>query len=103
MVKLDEAENAALNEFLTILDEQQVPPTPLLLSDRIHRRLEGQIIVPVSVKGMAPSLSLALLMGHKSEQVYKHTACRIVLAQCPDEDPEQAMYVWGGRSWQALP
>jgi len=103
VVKLDDAENAALNEFLTILDEQRFAPKPLLLSDRIHRMLEGQIVVPVSVKGMAPSLSLALLMGHKSEQVYKHTACRMILAQCPDKDPGKAMYVWGGRNWQALP
>jgi hypothetical protein len=103
VVKLDDAENAAVNEFLTILDEQRFAPKPLLLSNRIHRTLEGQIVVPVSLKGMAPSLSLALLMGQKSEQLYKQTTCRLVLAQCPDEDPEKAMYVWGGRNWQALP
>jgi len=102
VVKLDDAEKAALNEFLSILDEQRVAPKPLLLSDRIHRTLEGQIVVPVSIKGMTPSLSLALLMGHKSEQVYKQTACRVVLAQCPDEDRDNAIYVWGGRNWQAL-
>ncbi len=103
MVNLDDAENAAVNEFLTILDEQRFEPKPLLLSKRIHRTVEGQIVVPVSVKGMAPSLSLAILMEHKSEQLYKHTACRVVLAQCPVEDPEKAMYVWGGRDWQAIP
>jgi len=102
-LKLDEVENAAVHEFLTILDEQRFAPKPLLIPNRIHRTLEGQIVVPVSLKGMAPSLSLALLMGHKSEQLYKQTACRVVLAQCPDEDPAKAMYVWGGREWQALP
>lgn len=102
VVKLDDAEKAGLNEFLSILDEQQFSPKPLLLSDRIHRTLEGQIVVPVSIKGMAPSLSLALLMGHKSEQVYKQTACRVILAQCPEEDQDNAMYVWGEHNWQAL-
>ena len=100
---LDDAENAAVNEFVTILDEQQFEPKPLLLPNRIHRTLEGQIVVPVSLKGKAPSLSLALLMAHKSEQLYKHSTCRIVLAQCPVEDVEKAMYVWGGRNWQTLP
>lgn len=103
VAELDDVENAAVNEFLTILDEQRVEPKPLLLSKRIHWTVEGQIVVPVSVEGMAPSLSLALLMGHKSEQLYKHTACRVVLAQCPVEDPKKGMYVWGGRDWQALP
>jgi hypothetical protein len=103
VAKLDEVEIAAVNGFLTILGEQRLEPKPLLLSERIHRTVEGQIVVPVSVKGMAPSLSLALLMGHKSEQLYKHTACRVVLAQCPVEDPEKAMDVWGGRDWRALP
>ena len=102
VVKLDDAEKAGLNEFLSILDEQNFSPKPLLLSDRIHRTLEGQIVVPVSIKGMAPSLSLALLMGHKSEQVYKQTACRVILAQCPEEDRDHGMYVWGGRNWQTL-
>ncbi|MDH4194166.1 MAG: hypothetical protein OEY80_03980 [Nitrospirota bacterium] len=102
VVKLDDAEKAGLNEFLSILDEQPFAPKPLLLSDRIHRTVEGQIVVPVSIKGMAPSLSLALLMGHKSEQVYKQTACRVILAQCPEKDRDHAMYVWGGRNWQAL-
>jgi hypothetical protein len=101
--ELDAVENAAVNEFVAILDDQQFYPKPLLLSDRIHRTLEGQIVVPFSLKGKAPSLSLALLMAHKSEQLYKQTICRMVLAQCPVEDPEKAMYVWGGQKWQTLP
>jgi len=103
VVKLDDAEKTAVRGFLAILDEQRFEPKPLFLSNRIHRMVEGQIVVPVSVKGMVPSLSLALLMGHKSEQLYKQTACRVVLAQCPLEDPEKAMFLWGGRDWQALP
>lgn len=101
--ELDAAENTAVNEFVAILNEQQFEPKPLLLSNRIHRTLEGTIVVPVSLKGKAPSLSLALLMGHKSEQLYKQMACRMVLAQCPVEDPKEALYVWGDRNWQALP
>jgi len=103
VAELDAAENAAVNEFVAILGEQQFEPKPLLLSNRIHRTVEGTIVVPVSLKGKAPSLSLALLMGHKAEQLYKQMACRMVLAQCPLEDPEEAMYVWEGQNWQALP
>lgn len=103
VAKLDDAENAAVHEFLTILDEQRYEPKPLPLPKRIHRTVEGQIVVPVSVEGVTPSLSLALLMKQKSDQLYKQTACRVVLAQCPVEDPEKALYMWEGRHWQAIP
>jgi len=102
VAELDAAENAAVNEFVSILDEQEFEPKPVLLSQRIHRTLEGTIVVPISLKRKVPSLSLALLMGHKSEQLYKRTACRMLLAQCPVDDPENAMYVWGERNWQVL-
>lgn len=102
-IELDAAEDEAVNEFVTVLEEQQFQPKPLLLRNRIHRTLEGTIVIPVSLKGKAPSLSLALLMAHKSEQLYKHSTCRMVLTQCPVEAPQQAMYVWGGCNWQALP
>jgi hypothetical protein len=103
VAKLDDAETAAVKEFLTILDEQRYEPKPLLLPKRIHRTVEGQIVVPVLIEGRTPSLSLALLMRHKSDQLYKQTACRVVLAQCPAEDPEKPLYLWEGRHWQALP
>jgi hypothetical protein len=102
-LELDCTENAAVNEFVAILDEQQFQPKPLLLPERIHRTLEGTIVIPVSLKGKAPSLSLALLMAHKAEQLYKRSTCRMILAQCPVQDPEQVMYVWGDRNWQTLP
>lgn len=100
---LDAAENAAVNEFVAVLEEEQFEPKPLLLRNRIHRTLEGTIVIPVSLKGKAPSLSLALLMAHKSEQLYKHSTCPMALAQCPVEDPKQAMDVCGNPNWQTLP
>lgn len=103
VAKLDDAEIAAVNEFLTILDEQRFESKPLPLPKRIHRTVEGQIVIPVSVDGLAPSLSLALLMKQKSDQLYKQTACRVVLAQCPLEDPDKALYMWEERYWQAIP
>lgn len=101
-MKLDEVEKGAVTEFVNVIDAQGFSPPPLVLADRIHRTREGHIIVPVSVKGRHPSHSLALLMNHKTDQLYKQTFCRVRLAQCPLEDPHKGMYLWAGEDWQML-
>ena len=102
MVELDEAEHSALPEFMYIFDEQHFEPKPTVLTSRIHRTSDGQIIIPVSVQGESPSFTMALLMGHKANQIYKQTACRFVLGQCPENDPKQQTYVWTGKQWATL-
>jgi hypothetical protein len=103
MVELDEMEEMALREFLKILEEQKFEPKPQVINAHIQRRPNGHIIVPVALRARAPSLSLALLMGHKADQIYKQTACRLVLAQCPEKDPKPKMYVWTENAWSSIP
>lgn len=103
MVELDKSEHAALEEFLHLFDEQHFESHPTVLTSRIHRTPDGQIIIPVSVKGKSPSFNIALSMGHKAEQIYKQTACRFVLGQCPNKDPKQQMYVWTENQWSIMP
>ena len=103
MVELDEAEQAALPEFLYIFDEQHFDPKPTVLTNRIHRSSDGQIIIPVAVQGESPSFTMALLMGHKADQIYKQTTCRFVLGQCPIQDPKCQTYVWTGKEWMTAP
>lgn len=102
-LRLDDVEASALTEFLRILGEQEFSPKPAVLEDRIHRTVEGHIVVPVALPGSKSSLSMALLMGHKADQLYKQTSCRFVLAQCPAGDPEHVMYVWKDRDWHPIP
>jgi hypothetical protein len=102
VIKLDESEQLALGEFLHILEEQNFDLKPTVLTNRIYRTSDSQIIVPLSVKGQSPSLHIALLMGHKAEQIYKQTACRLVLGQCPENDPNRQMYVWTHDQWSTL-
>ena len=102
LLQLDEVEKGVVQDFLSLLDEQKFPTKILVLSNRIHRTVEGIIVVPVSLNGVLPSLSLALLMDHKSDQLYKQTSCRVRLAQCPTDDPKKGMYVWGDSDWQTL-
>lgn len=102
MIELDESEQLALGEFLHILEEQKFDPKPTVLINRIYRTSDSQIIVPLSIKGQSPSLHIALLMGHKAEQIYKQTACRLVLGQYPEKDPDRQMYVWTQNQWATL-
>ncbi len=103
MMELDESEQSALKEFLHILEEQQFESKPTVLSSRIYRSPDSQIIVPLLVKGESPSLHLALLMGHKAEQIYKQTNCRVVIGQCLEKDPKGRIYVWSDKQWSSLP
>ena len=102
MLELDIQEELALKEFLQILEEQRFEPKPHVVEDHIQRGPDGQIIVPVTLKAKDPSLSLALLMGHKADQIYKQTACRLVVAQCPEGDPKPLMYVWTENAWSTI-
>lgn len=55
LLKLDEAEKGTVNEFLRLLVEQEFSPKILVLSNHIHRTVEGIIVVPGSLKGALPS------------------------------------------------
>ena len=100
---LDEAEKGAVKEFVKIIEAQRFSSPLIVLNGRMRRMMDGTLIVPISLAGKTPSLSLALLMNHKTDQVYKQTSCRVRLAQCPLADPKKGMYLWGGSDWEALP
>jgi hypothetical protein len=100
---LDDLEAVALNEFVRIVEALPVFPQPVVAADKIHRLPEGTIVVPVAIQGAKPSLSLALLVGHKAEHLYKQTTCRFILAQCPEKDPQHRVYLWTGEGWQTPP
>ena len=102
-MELDHSEQSALEEFLRIFEEQHFESKPTVITSRIHRTPDGQIIIPISVSGESPSHHIALLMGHKIEQIYKQTACRLVLGQCPENDPNHQIYVWTDNQWFPLP
>jgi len=78
---------------MSILEEQTVSSKMLVLSNRVQRTVGGIIEVPVPLKGTLPALSAALLMDHKTKQLYKQTSCRVRLAQWPSDDPKKGMYV----------
>lgn len=102
-MELDGSEQLAFETFLHLFEEQHFHSKPTVLTNRIHRTLDGQIIVPISLEAETPSLDIALLMGHKGEQIYKQTNCRIVLGQCPKQDPKSQIYVWADDHWATLP
>ena len=102
MVQLDDQEELALKGFLETLEAQSFDPKPKVNKERISRGPEGQIIVPVILQGTSPSLSLALLMGRKADQIYKQTACRFVLAQYLEKDAQMRKYVWVENSWGSI-
>lgn len=101
-VPLDEHERRALTEFLRMLEEESCEPPLVAEEGRVFRGPDGQIIVPVTLQTAEPSVSLALMMEHKADHLYKQTGCRFVLAQRPAKDPTQRLYVWTGSVWQAL-
>lgn len=100
---LDAHELAALQRFIMSLHEEPHPSNPKVDMPRIYRGLEGQIFVPVTVSGTTPDAHLAMLMGHKAEQLYKQSGCRFVLVQRLEGDPEGRSYVWGEGRWQTVP
>ncbi len=99
---LDEAEKGALKEFVEIIACTEFSSQLVVLVGRIRRMADGTLIVPISLSGGTPSLSLALLMNHKTNQLYKQTSCRVRLAQCPDSDKKKGTYLWGGSDWEIL-
>jgi hypothetical protein len=102
MNTLDSGERLAVKEFLGLLEAERFEAEPQADPDHIVRGPEGQIIVPVRLRAAVPSLSLALLMGQKAEHLYKRTGCRLVLAQCPVDDPKGQTYVWKDGAWRSL-
>lgn len=99
---LDEHEQRALEEFLRVLEEEHLTPKPLVDKKEIYRGPDGQIIVPVVLKANEPSLSLALFMAHKAEQVCKQTGCRFLICQRLDKDKNNQRYIWANDTWQPL-
>jgi hypothetical protein len=51
LLQLDEVEKGVVHDFLSLLDEQKFSTKILVLSNRIHRTVEGIIVVPVSLNG----------------------------------------------------
>lgn len=101
-VVLDAREEQALGRFLAMLQDERFALAPKPDRNRIARGPEGQIIVPVLVGAVTPSVSMALLMGQKAEHLYKQTTCRFVLAQRPEKDSHGRTYVWDGKDWRSL-
>jgi hypothetical protein len=101
--ELDQHELAALQRFVVAMQEEPHPSNPRVEMERVFRGLEGQIYVPVTVAGAKPDAHLALLMGHKDEQLYKQSGCRFVLLQQLEADPERRNYAWADGVWQAVP
>ncbi len=102
-MELDDLERAALDRLAQLMREEKNGPAPMIDEARVFRRLNGEIIVPVMIHASQPDLHLALLMARKAEQVYRQTGCRFVPVQRPDQDPEQATYLWTEGGWQTLP
>ena len=103
MTLLDEHERLTLTEFLHLMEQEAFEPRPKVEKNRIFRGADGQIIVPVVLSAEEPSLSLAMLMAHKAEHLYKQTGCRFVLAQRLEQDPQNRLIVWAEGSWKSLP
>lgn len=99
---LDEHERRALGQFLHLLEEERFEPKPRVEETHIIRGPDGQIVVPVVLNADKRSVSLALLMAHKAEHVYKQTGSRFVLAQRLETDPENQYYVWVDAAWKCL-
>lgn len=101
--ELDAHELAALQRFLVAIHEEPSPSNPKIDVGRVFRGVEGQIFVPATVSGKSPDVHLAMLMGHKAEQLYKQSGCRFVLVQRLESDPERRGYVWAEGAWQTVP
>jgi hypothetical protein len=101
--ELDQHELAALQRFIVALQEEPHPSDPHVTMDRIFRGLEGQVFVPVEVSGAQPDAHLAMLMEHKTEQLYKQSGCRFVLVQHLATDADRRSYMWADGAWQTVP
>ena len=101
--ELDAHELAALQRFMVAVQEDASPAHPKLDVSRVFRGPEGQIFVPVTVSGSSPDAHLAMLMGHKAEQLYKQSGSRFVLVQQLETDPDRRRFVWGDGDWLTVP
>ncbi len=103
-IELDPAERRAFRRFVRFLEnEQAAQELALVVDEQMARRgTDGQIVVPVTIQADRPSVHLAILMGHKAEQLYKQRACRFLLAQRPERDPNRPTYVWVNGGWKTL-
>jgi hypothetical protein len=101
--ELDQHELAALQRFIVALQQEPRLSNPRVDVTQVFRGSEGQIFVPVTVSGTSPDPHLAMLMSHKSEQLYKQSGCRLVILQRIDGDPQRASYVWDGAAWKTVP
>ncbi len=102
IIMLDQHERLALGQLFQILEGEPFEPKPLLDEQAIYRGPDGQIIVPVVIKGSQPSLSLALLMAHKAEQLYKQTGCRFMVTQRLEHDTDKKQFVWAHDTWETI-
>jgi len=101
--ELDAHELAALQRFTVTIHEEPHPSNPRIDVSQVFRGLEGQIFVPVTVSGATPDAHLAMLMGHKAEQLYKQSGCRFVLLQRLETDSQRQSYVWADGAWKTVP
>lgn len=100
-IVLDELERGVYRRFVDVVRLSTISPPPSLDEKELRRGPDGRIIIPVTIEAERPSLSLAMLMAHKSEYLYRHSGCRLILAQRPLRDPDKKTYVWDG-TWQTL-
>lgn len=100
-IVLDDLEQGVYRRFVDVLRLSTITPRPSLDEAGLRRRPEGQILVPVTMDAERPSLSLAMLMAHKSDYLYRRSGCRLILTQRPLRDPAKQVYVWNG-TWQTL-
>ena len=99
---LDEHERRALGTFLHVLEEERFEPKPQVQEAHILRGPEGQIIVPVVLDADELSMSMALLMAHKAEHLYRQTGCRFVLAQRLKKGEGEQYSIWADGGWKPL-
>lgn len=100
-IQLDELERGVYRRFVDVLHLSTVTPRPSLDERGLRRGPDGRIIVPVTIEAERPSLSLAMLMAHKSDHLYRRSGCRLILAQRPLRDRDKKTYLWDG-TWQTL-
>lgn len=98
---LDAAERSAIRHYLDMLKKATVEPTVEIDEGHMHRGTDGRIVIPVTLDTEAPSLSLGMLMAEKSEALYRHTGCRLVIEQRPLRDPSGRRYFWDGQ-WTSV-
>lgn len=98
---LDAAERSAIRRYLDTLKRARLEPTAAIEEGSIHRGADGRIVIPVTLDAEDPSLSLGMLMAEKSEALYRHTGCRLVIEQRPLRDPSGRRYFWDGQ-WMSV-